>query len=67
MPPHMTEPVTCPHMDLIGKTKDEVDFNQIKEPHRVIPPGAAVTMDYSPDRVNFQLDENGRIVRIWCG
>lgn len=34
---------------------------------RVIEPGMAVTQDYSPARVNFDLDGDGRIVRVWCG
>ena len=29
--------------------------------HRIIPPGTAVTMDFSPERVNFDLDAKGRI------
>ena len=35
--------------------------------HRIIPPGTAITMDYSADRVNFDLDAGGRITRVWCG
>ncbi|WP_226467449.1 I78 family peptidase inhibitor [Luteimonas panaciterrae] len=34
---------------------------------RVIKPGDAVTMDYSSARLNIELDEKGKIVRIACG
>jgi hypothetical protein len=34
---------------------------------RWIPHGAAVTMDYSPDRVNVKLDPQNRIEGITCG
>jgi hypothetical protein len=34
---------------------------------RWIPYGAAVTMDYSPDRVNVKLDPQNRIEGITCG
>lgn len=34
---------------------------------RVIAPGQAVTMDYSPDRVNIHVTERNAITRITCG
>jgi hypothetical protein len=34
---------------------------------RVIPEGGAVTMDYRGDRLNIQLDAQGKIVAITCG
>ena len=34
---------------------------------RVIRPGMAVTMDYRADRLNIEIDDDGRIVRISCG
>ena len=34
---------------------------------RIIPPGAAITEDYNPDRLNVDLDGVGSIKRIWCG
>lgn len=34
---------------------------------RVIAPGTAVTMDYVPTRINFELDDAGKITRIYCG
>lgn len=34
---------------------------------RIIPPGAAVTMDHRPDRLNVETDEDGVITRVYCG
>lgn len=34
---------------------------------RVTRPGQAVTMDFRQDRVNVELDENDKIVRVTCG
>lgn len=34
---------------------------------RVIRPGDAITMDYSTQRLNLELDANGRVVRARCG
>ncbi len=34
---------------------------------RVVQPGSMMTMDYSTDRVNIEVDENGKIVRIFIG
>lgn len=34
---------------------------------RVIGPGDAVTMDFRADRLNLELDADGKIVRARCG
>jgi hypothetical protein len=34
---------------------------------RWISPGMAVTMDFREDRLNFELDAQGKIVRAFCG
>ena len=34
---------------------------------RYIGPGDAVTQDFRPDRLNVELDDQGRIVRLRCG
>ena len=36
-------------------------------PYRVLPPGAAATMDNVPSRLNIDVDRNNRIVNIRCG
>ena len=34
---------------------------------RIIRPGDVVTMDYRAERINFAIDEQGKISRIYCG
>jgi hypothetical protein len=34
---------------------------------RVIRPGDAVTEDFSPMRLNIDIDDAARILRAWCG
>ena len=34
---------------------------------RHILPDTQVTMDFRPDRVNFKVNEDGRIAEITCG
>jgi hypothetical protein len=53
--------------DFIGQGEDALAATTFPGPVRVIRPGQAITMDYSPARLNFDLDAQGRIVRIWCG
>lgn len=36
------------------------------KPMRVIKPGTAVTMDFRPDRLNVQVDEQGKIKGFTC-
>ena len=37
------------------------------DPVRILPPGAMMTQDYNPTRLNFDLDGSGTITRVWCG
>jgi len=36
-------------------------------PYRVIPFGARVSMEMSPQRLSVELDQRGRIVGLYCG
>ncbi|EQB09091.1 MAG: hypothetical protein K0R64_2643 [Novosphingobium lindaniclasticum] len=36
------------------------------KPMRVLKPGTAVTMDFRPDRLNVQVDEQGKIKGFTC-
>lgn len=65
-PPEMS---TCGALDLqhlVGKPVTTIDAETLRRA-RVIRPGQAVTMDYSAARLNFDLDDSDRILRIWCG
>jgi hypothetical protein len=52
---------------LIGQTGEIARLIDLDQPMRVIEPGMAMTMDYRPDRINFELDEDDRIATVRCG
>jgi hypothetical protein len=49
------------------EVKAEIAATVGERPIRYIAPGDAVTMDFSPSRLNVELGEDGRIVRFRCG
>lgn len=52
---------------LVGQSIGEIDVETLPQPRRIIRPGTAVTMDYRADRTNIELDEDDRVVRVFCG
>jgi hypothetical protein len=52
---------------LIGQPATALERVLIMAPIRIIRPGDAVTMDFMESRINFELDQVDRIVRIFCG
>ena len=52
---------------LVGAPARDLETMSFNKPVRVIRPGMAVTMDYSADRLNFEVDRSGRISRVSCG
>ncbi|WP_417250425.1 I78 family peptidase inhibitor [Celeribacter sp.] len=52
---------------LIGEPRSALSRVPLPDPVRVIPVGGMVTHDFRPDRTNIDLDEDERIVRVWCG
>jgi Peptidase inhibitor I78 family len=52
---------------LVGQDINEIDVATLPQPRRIIPPGTAVTMDYRADRTNIELDDEDRVVRVYCG
>ncbi|NBE09269.1 I78 family peptidase inhibitor [Paragemmobacter ruber] len=52
---------------LVGAPAAQLDTIRFNKPVRVIYPDTAVTMDYNPDRLNFQIDRTGLIARVTCG
>lgn len=53
---------------LIGQPEAALDALPPPDgPLRVIRPGMAVTMDFSPARLNIELDGAGRVARVFCG
>ena len=51
----------------IGTAHADHDFADPGRPLRIIPPMSAITMDHNPSRLNVDLDEDGKVLRLWCG
>lgn len=41
--------------------------DNITPPYRVLPPGAFVSKEHNPDRLNVELDTEKRIIGLYCG
>lgn len=52
---------------LVGQSINEVDLDTLARTIRTIYPGQMVTMDHRPDRLNIDVGEAGKILRLWCG
>lgn len=52
---------------LLGQPESVLQTMRFTQTLRVIHPGTAVTMDYSPFRLNILIDARGRIERVSCG
>ena len=52
---------------LVGQSADRLEIMKFRRGTRIIRPGMAVTMDYSPDRLNIEIDAHEIIIRITCG
>ena len=52
---------------LVGRPEAEAQGLSAPGAVRIIRPGMAVTMDYSPYRLNFWLDRRDVIERVVCG
>jgi hypothetical protein len=53
--------------ELIGKPQSAMGTVQFTNPTRILSPGSAATMDYSPNRTNIILDAQGIIREMTCG
>ncbi len=49
--------------EVVERARVETQSNDV----RVIEPGQPVTMDYSPNRLNINVNERGAIVGLKCG
>lgn len=64
-------PATCDEAALsaesLGRDAALIDPAAFPGPVRIIRPGDMVTMDYNPNRINFQLDAQDRVASVTCG
>lgn len=51
---------------LLNQPLEQVE-SQLPETARILPPDSVMTQDMRPDRLNVNLDEDGVIIRFWCG
>ena len=64
------EAVSCDFEQWVGKEVSDDMLQAIKDakrPFRILPPGSMMTMDHAPARINFDLNDAGKITRVWCG
>ncbi|MEL7461339.1 MAG: I78 family peptidase inhibitor [Pseudomonadota bacterium] len=52
---------------LVGQDMSALAAMTFPDTTRFIAPDTAITMDFSPTRLNFDLDDAGVITRVWCG
>lgn len=67
--PPATMPVTCPADEfkgLVGQSESVLRNMMLPAGTRVIGPRDPVTMDFRPDRMNFEIGVDGRIAKIGC-
>lgn len=68
IPPPQTD--TCqatPYARLVGQDATALERELILRQVRIIRPGDAVTQDFRPVRINFEIGPDNRIARIFCG
>ncbi|MEL6838134.1 MAG: I78 family peptidase inhibitor [Pseudomonadota bacterium] len=68
LPPTLED--TCGARDyanLIGQDVTSLEKVLILGPVRVIRPGDMVTMDFLPDRINFGIDRDEKVIEVSCG
>jgi len=52
---------------MVGQSADVLATMRFRTQMRVIGPDTAVTMDYSPERINIRVDGRGLITAVDCG
>ena len=52
---------------LLNQSEAQIATLGFDQPARIIRPGDPVTMDFNPGRINFLLDDQGNVDRIYCG
>lgn len=52
---------------LVGQQIGEIDTTTLPKPLRILRPTDFATQDYRLDRWNIGLDEDGRVLRVYCG
>lgn len=53
--------------EFVGQPVHGLETATWEQPVRFIRPMTPITEDYSEERLNFDIDANEKISRIWCG
>ncbi len=63
------EEASCDFDGWVGKSKADAEklVEKTGRPARILPPGSAMTMDFRPNRINVELDDEDVVVRVFCG
>jgi hypothetical protein len=56
-----------PLQNLVGQSAKKLEMMMFNNTVRIIRPGMAVTMDYSPQRLNIEVNAAEIITRVHCG
>lgn len=60
-------PDTCMLAEFEGLIGQSLEAVTVPQNARIIRPGTIVTQDYVAERVNFHVDQDGRITKVMCG
>ena len=52
---------------LVGQGREALAGFEPGPKLRILEPGMAMTMDFRFDRLNIELDEAGKVTRVFCG
>lgn len=57
----------CEFEEWVGKAVDEDALKATGRRYRILKPGAMMTMDHNPQRINVEHDDKMIATRVWCG
>jgi len=66
-PPQVEEDVFCDFAEWVGGPVPLDALEELGRPFRVLEPGAMATMDYLPQRINLNVDDDGIVTSVECG
>ena len=52
---------------LLGKNIKDIDTEELKREVRVIKPNMVTDMRFISTRLNIRVDDNGKIIKVFCG
>ena len=65
---NMATPTCETYIEWTGQNIDDVDLSVLGDrPHRILKPDSMATMDFNPDRLNINVDDEGNIITQECG